>query len=237
MTMPRSPRVLQAVVLDFDGVLADTEPLHLRAMAEALAVIGVPLTREEYFERYLGVDDVGGFQAIERDRGLSWSDETHRRLLADKARRYREITAHESVLFPGVADRLRDWARSVRLAVASGALRDEIAPVLDREGLADIVAAIVASGETPRGKPAPDPYLRAVELLNAGRRPADGPIEAPRCIAVEDSMWGIESAHAAGLKVVAIATSYPPDQLTAAELVVARFADLSLDLLEAVLRP
>ena len=232
--MPGHEPLLQAVILDFDGVLADTEPLHFRAMVEALATVGASLTREEYFDRYLGVDDVAGFQAIARDRGLPWSEDTHRTLLAEKASRFREITARERVFFPGVADKLRAWSRSVRLAVASGALRHEIAAALELEGLASVLSTIVASGDTPQSKPAPDPYLRALALLDAGREPGRAPVTASRCVAVEDSMWGIDSARGAGLKVVAVSTSYRPEQLTAADLVVNGFDDLSLDLFETV---
>ena len=67
-------RALQAIVFDFDGVIADSEPLHLKAFQQALAEQGIVLERDEYFDRYLGYDDVGTFAALARDRGLAWSD-------------------------------------------------------------------------------------------------------------------------------------------------------------------
>jgi beta-phosphoglucomutase-like phosphatase (HAD superfamily) len=96
-------------------------------------------------------------------------------------------------------------------------LRAEILRVLERERLAHYFATVVAAGDTPAGKPAPDPYLRAVDLLSA----AAGVRIRPRdCVAIEDSQWGLQSARAAGLRTVAITHTYPAAALPAAELVV-----------------
>ena len=67
--------MIRAIVFDFDGVIADSEPLHLAALQEVLAPFGVTVERAEYYERYLGYDDVGAFRAISDDRGLpvSWT--------------------------------------------------------------------------------------------------------------------------------------------------------------------
>ena len=80
-------------------------------------------------------------------------------------------------LFPGAAERIRELAGLVPMAIASGALRHEILMVLERAGLTPCFTAIVAAGETTRGKPAPEPYARAVEMLarqRLGNRPREG---------------------------------------------------------------
>ena len=115
----------------------------------------------------------------------------------------------------------------VPLAIASGALRGEIELILDASGLRASFPVIVAAGDAPSGKPAPDLYLAALGLLGA---------DARRSVAVEDSVWGIESAHAAGMKVVAVATSYPPHRLTSADAVVTVFGDLTLALFDTLAR-
>jgi beta-phosphoglucomutase len=216
-------RSLEAVVFDFDGVLADTEPLHLRVFQQTLARHGVALDDALYYERYLGYDDAGVFRTLAEDRHLAWTAADTARLVEEKARSFRVVAATHPTLFAGVAERLRGWAGQVPMAIASGALRDEIVIILDAADLVPVFPVIVAAGETPRGKPAPDPFAEAVRQLGAAPR---------RSVAVEDSVWGIESARAAGLKVVAVATSYPRDRLTTADAVVDSFTDLTLELFQ-----
>lgn len=236
---------LQAIVFDYDGVLADTEALHLRAFQDTLASEDLELSRGEYFEHCLGLDDEGVFRAFAERHGLDWSKEEIVALVSQKAghfgRRLAEACAtspqggqRSSILFPGVVDRLRAWRGQVLMGVASGSLREEIEPVLAAEGVGDAIEVIVAAGETPRGKPSPDPYARALALLAARLPASQGPLDSSRCLAVEDSPWGVDSAHAAGMKVVAVATSYPAGRLHEADLVVERFEDLDLEDAEAL---
>src|SRR5918993_2127697 len=82
--LTRMSRALQAIVFDFDGVIADSEPLHLRAFQQALADDGIQLSPQEYFSRYLGFDDVGVFEAIARDRGVPMGDGQITALVARK---------------------------------------------------------------------------------------------------------------------------------------------------------
>jgi beta-phosphoglucomutase len=220
-------RPLQAIVFDFDGVLANTEPLHLRAFQEALAPHGIDLNDTDYYERYLGYDDMGVFGAVARDRGLAWAGGDVADLVRDKGLRFRTILETRPVLIEGVRELVLAWAGRVPMAIASGALREEIQVILSAGGLLDLFPVIVAAGETPNGKPAPDPYRAALERLGA---------EASRSVAVEDSVWGIESARAAGMKVMAVATSYPRDRLALADAVVERFSELSLEALEELIR-
>ena len=75
---------LQAIVFDFDGVIANSEPLHLQAFQQALREDGIELSARDYYTRYLGYDDVGMFQALARDRGLAMSDRDVTALVARK---------------------------------------------------------------------------------------------------------------------------------------------------------
>ncbi len=221
------PRDLQAIVFDFDGVLADTEPLHLRAFQQALGPVGVTLEPSDYYARYLGYDDDGVLAAIARDRRLDWGPDDLAGLARTKAACFRTVVDVCPVLFDGVRDAVRAWADAVPMAIASGALRDEIELILAAAGLLDVFPVIVAAGETPEGKPAPDPYRAALERLR---------VEPARTVAVEDSLWGIESARAAGMKVVAVTTSYPPAQLAQADAIVATVADLTLQQFDELAR-
>ncbi len=222
---------LQAIVFDFDGVIANSEPLHLRGFQLTLADHGIFLSTEEYFSRYLGYDDVGAFQAVASDRGLSWDAGRIAALVADKARKLQEMTAAGNVLFPGAADFIRAAASRMPIAIASGALRHEIDEVLHAAGLASLFQAIVAAGDTPESKPSPAPFRLAFDRLN---EQAGGTLAPARVVAIEDSRWGLQSAAGAGLRCVGVTNSYQASELPQAELIAAGLHALTLEALEAL---
>ena len=221
--------MLRAIVFDFDGVIANSEPLHFAAYREVLAEDGLTLTERDYYERYLGFDDVGAFEAILRDRGAAPDRARVADLVARKAVRLEILERDVSVLFPGAADAVRRASAAMPIAIASGARGEEIRRVLAREGLTACFTAIVAAEDTPVSKPAPDPYLRALSLLRAAGSPA---LEAGGCVAIEDSLWGLQSARAAGMRTVAVTNTYAQSALDgAADLVIASLEAMDLDIL------
>jgi HAD superfamily hydrolase (TIGR01509 family) len=216
--------VLRAIVFDFDGVIANSEPLHYRGYRDVLAGAGITLSEPDYYAKYLGFDDVGAFEAIAKASGAAWSGAQIAELVAQKAVRLEELERDVSVLFPGAADAIRRSADAMPIAIASGARGDEIRRVLSREGLIACFTAIVAAEDTPVSKPAPDPYVRAVALL----APRFGGALLPSdCVAIEDSHWGLESARAAGLHTVAVANTYPASELVA-DLTIPSLAEFDL---------
>jgi beta-phosphoglucomutase len=219
---------LRAIVFDFDGVIANSEPLHYRAFRDVLAGAGVELSEQDYYSTYLGFDDVGVFATLNADRGRNWSERDLADLVADKALRLAELERDVSVLFPGAAEAIRRAAAAVPLAIASGALGPEIRRVLKRADLTQHFAAIVSAEDTPLSKPAPDPYELAVALL---RRQVGGEtLKASECVAIEDSRWGLDSARTAGLRTVAIATAYDRSELAPhADLVLGSITELNVD--------
>jgi beta-phosphoglucomutase len=224
---------LQAVFFDFDGVIADTEPLHLRAYQAVLQADGIDLNKSEYYTRYLGYDDVGLFDALAKDRHISLSDEKIDEWVAAKSCIVEEMLSSNSILFPGAATCVKMFAASVPLAVASGALEPEIEIVLGHAGLRSSFAAIASASDGVRGKPAPDLYLLAMAKLK-DRLPA--PFDPGACIAIEDSRWGLDAAHRAGLRCVAVTHTYPAAELGKADLVVEALSDLTLSKIEALIR-
>ncbi len=224
--------MLRAIVFDFDGVIANSEPLHFRAFRDVLAERGVGLTEADYYTRYLGYDDLGAFRAIARDAGRSWSADDLSALLSDKAARMEALEHDASVLFPGAADAIRRTSAAMPIAIASGALGAEIRRVLDGAKLTHHFAAIVAAEDTAASKPAPDPYQRAVALLAAATGVALQPAE---CVAIEDSRWGIQSARAAGLRTVGVTSSYDARELADADLIIGSLAELDLERLQRLL--
>jgi HAD superfamily hydrolase (TIGR01509 family) len=225
---------LKAIVFDFDGVIANSEPLHYRGYRDTLEPEGVDLSEADYYTRYLGYDDVGAFEAIAVDHGLTWTAEKVATLVAKKATRLEELEEEGSLLCPGAAEAVARLAQAYPLAIASGALGDEIRRVLERERMASYFKAIVSAEDTPASKPAPDPYLRAVEQLSA----ATGRTLAPsECVAIEDSIWGLMSASAAGLRTIAVTHTYGATDLArAADDVVPHLDVLTLEYLRAFAR-
>jgi beta-phosphoglucomutase len=224
---------LQAIIFDFDGVIADSEPLHLKAFQQALAEEGVVLERDDYFSLYLGYDDVGVFAAVARDRGLAWTDRHVTALVARKGLKLQAMLEAGEVLFPGAAAFIRVAAAEVPIAIASGALRHEIVRIVESAGLDGLFTAIIAAGDTPEGKPSPAPYLLAFEQL---QEVAGTPLDRRRCVAIEDSVWGLESARGAGLRCVGVTTSYQAAELTGAELVVEGLRMLTIPMLDDLVK-
>jgi HAD superfamily hydrolase (TIGR01509 family) len=228
----RSLQSLHAIVFDFDGVIADSERLHLRAYQEILAPEGITLSTDDYFARYLGYDDVGVFKTLGRDYNVPMDDRRVAELIARKGERYESLAAAGEMLFPGAADFIRAAAAAVPIAIASGALTHEIEDVLERAGLRSLFPVIVGADQTERSKPDPDPYQAAFTRLRAqsGRD-----LLAWRTVAIEDSRWGLVSARAAGLRCVAVTNTYSEAELQAdAELVAPGLNALTLDALDAL---
>jgi beta-phosphoglucomutase len=225
-------RVLQAIVFDFDGVIANSEPLHLHAFQQTLAEEGLELTAADYYAKYLGFDDMGAFEAVAKDRGIALSDRQVASLVARKGVKLQDMLHAGAVLFPGAKAFIREAAAAVPIAIASGAHLHEIEEIVGAAGLAGLFSTIVGSGDTPEGKPSPQPYRLAFERL---REITGKDLDARRTVAIEDSRWGLDSARGAGLRCVGVTTSYPARELAGAELVVEGLAALTLDALERLL--
>jgi beta-phosphoglucomutase len=223
--------VIKAIVFDFDGVLADSEPLHLRAYQQVLSRFGVTLSRDDYYANYLGYDDEGVFAQLTARHGIQVDDQGICELIDEKTRVFDSTIEagieSGAILYPGAAACIELMASRYPLGIASGALRHEIEAILRGARLEQYFQFIVASGETAEGKPAPDPYRRAAELHS---------LPASQCVAIEDSRWGIESAKSAGLACVGITTTYSSEYLTAADRIITSLDEFTPDLVDAIRR-
>jgi HAD superfamily hydrolase (TIGR01509 family) len=210
--------LIAALVFDFDGVIVDSERLHLASYQHVLAPRGIVLDADEYCRTYLGYDDEGVFRAVAQDRGWRITETEIRELIARKSAALEEMMSGGDVLYPDAAECLAALAVEFPIGIASGSFRHEIEAVLDRTGLARHIRFIVGSGDTLESKPAPDPYRLAAE--RHGLPPA-------RCAAVEDSVWGIQSARSAGLKCIGITHTYPRSELAEADVVIDALRELT----------
>jgi beta-phosphoglucomutase len=212
--------VIQAIVFDFDGVLADSEPLHLKVYQALLEPQGIHLDHATYCARYLGFDDEGVFQQIAADYKLLLGDEEIELLIREKARRFEALVSSGNVLYPAAPACIRRLGTAWPLGIASGALRAEIELMLRGAGLLDAFAFIVSSGDTEHTKPAPDPYLRAAELHA---------VSPTACVVIEDSHWGLQSARAAGMRTIAVTHTYARETLAEADLVVDSLDEITVE--------
>ena len=122
--------MLRAVIFDFNGIIVDDEPIHFELFQKVLAEEGIELTNDAYYARYLGFDDRGAFSFGYHEHNRPLSQEKLAELIARKAVYYQEAIRNHVAIFPGVKKLVAELAQSLPLAVASGALRNEIETIL-----------------------------------------------------------------------------------------------------------
>ncbi len=227
--------MLRAVIFDFNGVLIDDEPIHLEMFQKVLKDEGLSLDAKDYYEHYLGFDDRECFKAYYKRTGHILSDTTLKDLVQRKAHYYRESIENRMVVFPGVEQLVQALSSQIPLAIASGALRSEIEMILEKIHLRKCFQGIVSAEDVSEGKPSPEIFNKALNLLN--QLAADGSIDASECLAVEDSREGIRAAHGARLKCLAVTNSHSEKELSEADSVVHSLEQVNLEFLEKLLSP
>lgn len=209
--------MLKAIIFDFDGIIAHTEPFHLKAFQLTLEPRGVVVSDEEYYEKYLAYDDKTFFRVLFDDRGIGHEEDSLAELLEIKSSHYDKLIEGNIELLPGALQFIKSAAQRYPLAIGSGALEKEIRQVLSHADIESLFKVIVGADFIERSKPAPDVYIEALSQLNA-EFPETG-ILSSNCLVIEDSISGIEAALSAGMKCLAITNSYPGDKLTRAGLI------------------
>jgi len=218
--------MLQAVIFDFDGVITDTEILHLRAFNRVLAQYDINITIKDYYKEYLCLNDFDCFRLLIRQGRLKTNQQQIDELVKQKNQIFEELVKNEGKIFEGVRNFLQMLkANNIPMAICSGALRAEIELILEEAQLRSFFSAIVSAEEVKKGKPNPEGFLLALQKLNQQRQ---FPIEASQCIVIEDSYGGLAAARAAGMHTIAITNSYDAEQLTMAERIVGRLDELNI---------
>lgn len=205
----------RALVFDFNGTLSHDEPILCEIFMELFAAHGKPLSAQEYFDVLAGLSDPEIVRA--------WLGRDHPdvdEVIEERIRRYRAAVADGSSVPEELREAVRWAAERVPLAVVSGAARPEIEPVLEAAGIAGCFRAIVPAEDVEHGKPHPDGYLRALELLGDG-------IAAAEVVVFEDTEAGVASAKATGMRCLAVLGTLAPERLAHADEIVERI-DLPL---------
>lgn len=207
---------MDALIFDFDGVVIDSEPIHLAGFQHALQSLSVDFPAKVYYEKYLGYDDRDCFAALIRDRSLEITESQVAEMMASKTAFVKATFAESVQPLDGSTTLIhRAYDAGIPLAVCSGALRDEIDLACRRIGISECFSVIVAAEDVAHGKPDPQGYNLALARLCQ----VTGTQLAPhRCVAIEDSPAGIASARKAGLKVLAVTNSYQAEALGAASI-------------------
>lgn len=214
------PLHLRAIIFDFNGVLVDDETPHLRCFQQALAEQGLALTKQDYYDRYLGMDERTCAEALLTHRDGRCDAALHQGIMERKASLFREYTkANPPPLFPGAVEFVKRARESARLAIASGGRRDQLAQALHGTLIEHDFELIVSAEDVPIGKPDPAIYRVTLDRLNQQNFKRT-PIIPQECVVLEDSLAGIRSAISADMWVVALSTTYPADRLAEAHCVV-----------------
>ena len=192
-------------MFDFNGTVSDDEPLLFSIFSDLFAEQGKPLTEDAYFEQLAGLSD----PEIVRT-WLGADDPAVDAVLAERVTRYRSLVGDGSTISPDVRQAVLHAAGRVPVAVVSGAHRDEVAPALKAAGLAGAIPVVVTIEDVGRGKPDPEGYVLALELLDGDMRPDEVTV-------FEDTEAGVAAVKAAGMRCVAIPGTHAPERLALAD--------------------
>jgi beta-phosphoglucomutase len=193
---------VRALLFDFNGTLSDDEHVQCDIYRRLFAEQGRPLTEEQYYAELAGLSDeeiVG--------RWLGSGHPAADRVVTDRIRLFRETVPDGSSVVPHVREAVRAAAGRAALAVVSGASRVEVETVL-RAARLEVFDTVVTMEDVAKGKPDPEGYLLALDLLG---------VDAGEAVALEDTEAGVASAKGADLYTVGLLGTMGPERLAAAD--------------------
>lgn len=225
--MDLSPSLPAAAIFDMDGVLIDSNPFHLRKWVEFLGAHGVSFKPEDLSTQVIGQRNDTAFRFF---FGAQLSGAEISRLSEELEEEFRTVFRPHAKPLPGLEPLVvACQSAGIPMAVASSAMAKNVEFVVDALEFRPYFKCLVSGDEVSRPKPDPEIYLRTARKLG---------LDPAACVAFEDSFVGLESARRAGMKCVAIASTFPLRELEAhADLTVQSFEDLSLDRLRQLFSP
>jgi beta-phosphoglucomutase len=230
--------MLRAVIFDFDGVITDSEILHLRAFNKVLSQFDVEIKKKDYYTKYLGYTDFDCYRKFIEEGLLKIDKKKIAELVEQKDHFFKELAKTEGRTIEGVREFLEMLEKNnIPMAICSGALLTEIELILGEAKLRPFFKTLVSAEHVKKGKPHPEGFLRALKRLNGiilAQAGTQKPIIAKQCIVIEDSQWGLQAAKAAGMHSIAVTNSYDAQQLSIAEKIVDSLKDLNMDDLQHI---
>jgi HAD superfamily hydrolase (TIGR01509 family) len=184
--------MIKGVLFDFDGVVVQSEPLHMRTFLELLAPYGIDVPESRWYREFAGTGSRHIFEVLVRENRLPLDVDE---LVARRKRAYEErVRAGELSETPGVRDFIAGLrSRGIKTAIVSGSHRTNVQAALETLGLSGLFDFIVSGDDLKERKPEPGPFLLAAKSLG---------LAASECLAIEDSYSGCESARRAGMRLV-----------------------------------
>lgn len=224
---------IRAIVLDFNGTLAQDDHLVAPLIVDMFASVGVPLTVEDYHRDLAALPDRDVSELAIRAAGLPFDEARRDALVRARLEGYMAAVAEEPPIAEHTLGFVRAAAEHVQLAITSGAFRREIERVLSAAGIRDYFKVVVSIDDVANGKPDPEGFRRALGELNAVTG-ADPPIEPRQTVAVEDATGGAQAARSAGMLVAAIRGPGYDSASGYADLLIERLDQASLKLMLAL---
>ncbi|MFH1830910.1 MAG: HAD family phosphatase [Pseudomonadota bacterium] len=216
----------KALVFDFDGIITDTEPVHMEAWQGVLEPLGVFIEEDEFKSEYVGLNDRDFLDAVSRNHKHHFADTEKSKLIEQKCVATISLLENEIPVLPGVETFINSSKDRYLLAICSGANRAEIEFILRRLRWNGLFNPVVASDSVSKGKPDPEGYIRALEGLDDR---ASDVVLAENVVAIEDSPKGIAAAKAAGLRCLAVSNSFNAESLSQADWVVESLMDVDMN--------
>jgi beta-phosphoglucomutase len=218
--------MVKAVIFDFDGVISDSEILHFRAFNKILAQFDFEIQKPDYYQKYLGLTDKDCYKTLIKEGHLPITEDKVPDLVAQKKVVYQRLAESDGHIIDGVLPFIALLNHhGIIKAVCSGALETEIRYTLSQARLEDEFVTVVAADHVLIGKPDPEGYALTLTQLQE----LDCTLTASQCIVIEDSHWGLAAAKAAGMKTIAVTNSYPAEQLSMADKIVANLDQITVD--------
>lgn len=194
----------RALLLDFDGVLVDTEPVHMRAWQEVLKAQSLALTSQDFLTRFFGLNDRDFLSRFFVQNHRELPHELRSQLIAEKEKNSKKFLAEAIPLIEGVHEFLPAAAKKYPLALVTGSLPGEVDFVLRKLGWKNYFSVIVTAADVKEGKPSPEGFLKAFDRL-ASSYTWNPPLQKSDCLILEDSDHGVAAAQKAGIPFLRVA--------------------------------
>lgn len=208
--------MIKAILMDFNGVIINDEPLHMKAYQEILGNEGIALSEDHYYSS-MGMDDKTFLKAQYRRAEKDLTAEKTKEILLSKTKKWRELVEKEIPLFEGVENFVRKMEKDFALGIVSMARREEIEYVLKTVDLLDCFSVIVSAENVTNCKPDAECYHTGFNLIDRARtRRGSNPMVHGDCLVIEDAPPGIIAGKSAGLKTLGITNTVSADKLRAA---------------------
>ena len=228
--------MLRAIIFDFDGVIADAEPLHFEAFRGILRQDGIYISKEEYYKKYLALDDRSFFIKVLKDSNKDFDNLMIDNYIEKKSILFDKYLREDIKLFPGVRDFVNRLNEQYLLAIGSGALKHEIEFILQDAGIREKFLVIVSAEDVGKCKPDPEVFLKVLQRINEKLKLESNTVSPSECLVIEDSFSGIKAAKTARMKSLAVTNSYPSEKLGEADLIVNSLEEVSIGDLEELFK-